>query len=239
MKKPRKEKIEKVEKPNATQSLAVKYRPRTFEDLAGHAQVVSVLKGMVKSRQFPGAILISGHTGTGKTTLARIIATYMNSDSKDVTKSSAYEHGANHPDFVNINAAANGKVDEIRQLIRGSKAAPYTNYRVICIDECVTGETPIVIDEEGRTVTAKELHNNKDITHVLSYNHATGKNELQRINHRFELAKEAFQIIDITLEDGTVLSVTENHPIWSVTRGEYVRADQLTLNDELLPLALL
>ena len=135
MKKPRKEKMDKVEKPNATQSLAVKYRPRTFEDLAGHTQVVSVLKGMVKSRQFPGAILISGHTGTGKTTLARIIATYMNSDSKDVTKSSAYEHGANHPDFVNINAAANGKVDEIRQLIRGSKAAPYTNYRVICIDE--------------------------------------------------------------------------------------------------------
>lgn len=119
----------------ATQSLAVKYRPRTFDDLVGHEQAVAVLKGMVKTGKYPGAILISGHTGTGKTTLARILASYMNQTTKKLEDSDSYKFAEKHPDFININAAESGKVDDIRSLIKGSKAAPYTNYRVIVLDE--------------------------------------------------------------------------------------------------------
>lgn len=234
-----KPKKETDEKASATQSLAVKYRPRTLKDVVGNPQEIAVLKGMIKTRKFPGAILISGHTGCGKTTLARILAAYMNADDpKKVTESMAYKLGDKHPDVTVLNAATHGKVDDVRTVIKGSRSAPMTNYRIIFVDECVTGETPIVIDHKGTTITAEQLHADTSITHVLSRNLETGLDELQLINHRFKLEKDSAQLLDITLEDGTVLSVTENHPIWSVTRQEYVRADALTVDDELLPLVL-
>ena len=121
---------------SVTQSLAVKYRPRVFDDLVGHEKQVAVLRGMVKKKSFPGAILISGHTGTGKTTLARIIATYMNSDTKKVEDSEAYKLGERHPDIITVNAGTHGKVDDIRTLIKGSRSAPLSSYRVVVIDEC-------------------------------------------------------------------------------------------------------
>jgi len=132
--KPKKEKVE--ETASATLSLAVKYRPRTLKDVVGNEQEVAVIKGMIKTRKFPGAILLSGATGCGKTTLARILAAYMNADDpKNVKDSMAYKLGEKHPDITTINAATQGKVEDIRTVIKGSRSAPMTNYRIIFVDE--------------------------------------------------------------------------------------------------------
>lgn len=144
----------------ATQSLAVKYRPRILKDVVGQDNSVAIVKGMIKKAHYPGAILISGPTGTGKTTLARIIATYMNAeDPKKVSESRAYRLGDKHPDVTVVNAGTQGKVDDIRTVIRGASAAPMSNYRVIVIDEAhkLTGasaEALLVPLEEppGRTI---------------------------------------------------------------------------------------
>lgn len=136
MAKKEKPKKEKVEEASATQSLAVKYRPRVLKDVVGNPQEVAVIKGMIKTRKFPGAILVSGATGCGKTTLARILAAYMNADDpKKVTESMAFKLGDKHPDVTVVNAGTQGKVDDIRTVVKGSKSAPMTNYRVIIIDE--------------------------------------------------------------------------------------------------------
>lgn len=136
MAKKEKPKKEKVEAAQATESLAVKYRPRVLKDVVGNPQEVAVIKGMIKSRRYPGAILLSGATGCGKTTLARILAAYMNADDpKKVTESLAYSLGDKHPDVTVVNAGTQGKVDDIRTVVKGSKSAPMTNYRIIIIDE--------------------------------------------------------------------------------------------------------
>lgn len=129
-------KKEKVEEASATLSLAVKYRPRILKDVVGNPQEVAVIKGMIKTRKYPGAILLSGATGCGKTTLARILAAYMNADDpKNVKDSMAFKLGDKHPDVTVVNAGTQGKVEDIRTVVKGSKSAPMTNYRVIIIDE--------------------------------------------------------------------------------------------------------
>lgn len=132
----KKSKAQAVAEPSATLSLAVKYRPTVLKDVVGQDTQVAVLKGMIAKGKYPGAILISGMTGCGKTTLARILASYMNADDpKKVRESMAYKLGDKHPDITIVNAATQGKVEDIRTIIKGSKSAPMTNYRIIVIDE--------------------------------------------------------------------------------------------------------
>lgn len=119
-------------------ALAVKYRPNKLKDLVGQPHIVSQLKGMFKLNKVPGAFLLDGQTGGGKTTVARIIHRYLNCEiGKACGKcQSCLMDPKNHPDLVTINAGTDGKVDDIRKLIKGAKVAPYYNKRVILIDEC-------------------------------------------------------------------------------------------------------
>lgn len=117
----------------STQSLAVKFRPTNLDDMVGQQQQTSILKGMLKTNRLPGAILISGPTGCGKTTLARILASHINAD--DGENSLSFKLGDKHPDVTTLNAGTDGKIDDIRKLIRGSRTAPRSNFRVIIIDE--------------------------------------------------------------------------------------------------------
>tara|TARA_B100000700_G_scaffold88627_1_gene99990 strand:- start:108631 stop:109797 length:1167 start_codon:yes stop_codon:yes gene_type:complete len=120
-----------------SQSLAVKYRPRKMKDLVGQNHITSQLKGMMKQNKVPGAFLLEGQTGGGKTTLARILHRYLNCEKGTACGKceSCRINPNSHPDLVSINAGENGRVDDIRKLIKGSKVAPYHNKRIILIDE--------------------------------------------------------------------------------------------------------
>lgn len=133
-----KSKKEKTEvKDIVSEALAVKHRPRKFKDLVGQDHITTPLKGAIKLRKVPAAFLIEGQTGGGKTTLARMINTYLNCETgKACGKCDSCKlDPRNHPDLVNINAGVNGKVEEIRKLVKGSRVAPYFNKRIILIDE--------------------------------------------------------------------------------------------------------
>lgn len=118
-------------------ALAVKYRPNKLKDMVGQDHIVTQLKGMFKSKRVPGAFLLEGQTGGGKTTMARIIHRYLNCEKgKACGKCDSCKMDArNHPDLITINAGTDGKVEDIRKLVKGARVAPYTNKRLILIDE--------------------------------------------------------------------------------------------------------
>ncbi len=107
-------------------SYAVQYRPLTLDDMIGQDAAVLQLKGMFSRGALASSFLLTGPTGSGKTTLARIIARMANDEAPDCTRLT---------DVVEINGAEARGIDDVRQLIKASKFAPKKNYRVYILDE--------------------------------------------------------------------------------------------------------
>ena len=105
-----------------SQSLAVKYRPTKFEDVCGQSITVKILERAIEQKNFKHAYLFAGDSGCGKTTLARIFATYLNK-------------GVGSP--IEIDAASNNGVDQVRTIIdSASERALDGEYKIFIIDEC-------------------------------------------------------------------------------------------------------
>lgn len=117
-----------------------KYRPDSFEGLVGQNHVVEILKNSIKENKIAHAYLFSGPRGTGKTSTARILAKSINC--LDNQNGAACGKCANclafsgNPDIIEIDAASNNGVDEIRELINNIKIMPTSlKYKVYIIDE--------------------------------------------------------------------------------------------------------
>ena len=128
---------DKAPKVILSQSLAVKYRPQSLNGLVGQPHIVTQIKGMQKTGRWPGAFLLEGQTGGGKTTLARILHRILNCElGKACGKcDSCKMNPKSHPDLVNVNAGTDGKIDDMRKLVKSARVSPYNNKRIILIDE--------------------------------------------------------------------------------------------------------
>lgn len=115
---------------NTHLALYRKYRPTKLADVIGQPQVTDILAAMAKTGQFAHSYLFTGQRGTGKTTVARILAHLINQLD--------YEDGAvsQHVDIIEIDAASNNSVDDIRNLRDSINLAPMQcPYKVYIIDE--------------------------------------------------------------------------------------------------------
>lgn len=103
------------------ESLAVKYRPKHFEDVLGQSIVVDILKKQLETNTFKNSYLFYGPSGCGKTTLAKIFANEINK-------------GIGNP--IEIDAASNSGVDNVRDIIKlAQERSIEGEYKIFIIDE--------------------------------------------------------------------------------------------------------
>lgn len=122
-------------------SLYRTYRPHSFETVVGQRHIIQTLQNALKTNKMSHAYLFCGPRGTGKTTVAKLVAKSVNCLNPDKAPCNECEHcrtiqNGTHPDVIEIDAASNNGVDEIRDLIEKVKYAPIqAKYKVYIIDE--------------------------------------------------------------------------------------------------------
>ena len=117
-----------------------KYRPGDFENIVGQDYIIKTLKNSIKNGNISHAYIFSGPRGTGKTSTAKVFAKAINClNSKDGDPCGECDfcrNFAENPDIIEIDAASNNGVDEIRTLIDNVKLTPTNGkYKVYIIDE--------------------------------------------------------------------------------------------------------
>lgn len=125
------------------ENITKKYRPRRFQDIIGQQAAVATVTSAITSGIIPPAYLAWGLQGSGKTTIARLIAMSLNCsnrqghepcgecmDCKDILRDA-------HPNLIELDGATNGGVENMRQLVASVRfAVSVGKYKVVIIDEC-------------------------------------------------------------------------------------------------------
>ena len=122
-------------------ALYLKYRPQAFDEVAGQKAVVGTLRNALASGKIAHAYLFAGPRGTGKTSMARLFAKALDCEEGVGHQCNKCENclaisEGSHPDVIEIDAASNNGVDQVRDLIDKIKYAPIKGrYKVYIIDE--------------------------------------------------------------------------------------------------------
>lgn len=122
-------------------ALYQKYRSSTFDEVVGQEYIVRSIQNAIRQNKVGHAYLFCGPRGTGKTTMARLLAKSVNCEHPEIAPCGKCENciaalNGTHPDIIEINAANETHVEDIRDLIERSRLAPMQGmHKVYIIDE--------------------------------------------------------------------------------------------------------
>lgn len=141
----------------AKQTLAVKYRPSTFDDVVEQSAIKDILQDQIETETFQHSYLFCGPAGCGKTTAARIFANDIN-------------QGKGNP--IEVDAASNNGVDNVRDIIEGARRKPLDcSYKTYIIDECFAPST--MVSTPSGPVKIKDIRAGDVVQHMTGYGRVT------------------------------------------------------------------
>ena len=113
-------------------ALTRKYRPKSFDDVVSQEHIINTLRNAIEQNRISHAYLFCGPRGVGKTTMASVVARMINGVGMDVDG----EALGRTLDIIEIDAASNSGVDDVRSLREGVRVPPQSGkYKVYIIDE--------------------------------------------------------------------------------------------------------
>jgi DNA polymerase-3 subunit gamma/tau len=120
--------------------LALKYRPKKFSEVVGQEAVIQTLKNALDNKKLANAYLFSGLRGSGKTSTARIFAKALqcekgeSSEPCEVCENCIMANENRHMDIIEMDAASNRKIEDIKDIIEQTRYKPtFGRYKIFII----------------------------------------------------------------------------------------------------------